>query len=107
MHRQDGPAIKVGKADVWYLNGQRHREHGPAIIYQNGLQEWYLNNERHRKDGPAVIYPNGEEWYLNGKRHRQDGPAIKIIDGREEWWQNGTVIGKIDEPLKMHPVEKE
>jgi len=36
---------------------------------RHGLKEWWLNGERHREDGPAVEFDNGrEEWYLNGKR---------------------------------------
>lgn len=31
----------------WYLNGKRHREDGPAIIYSNGEKRWYLNGERY------------------------------------------------------------
>jgi len=29
---------------VWFLNGKRHREDGPAIEYRDGTKEWYLNN---------------------------------------------------------------
>jgi hypothetical protein len=74
----------------WYLNGFRHREDGPAIIYSNGEQNWYLNGLFHREDGPAVIYPNGtQEWYINGKCHREDGPAIIYSDGTQYWYLNG------------------
>jgi len=24
----------------WFLNGQRHREDGPAVEYANGHKEW-------------------------------------------------------------------
>jgi len=38
----------------WFLNGQRHREDGPAIEYADGSRAWYLNDqnmteEEHRK----------------------------------------------------------
>jgi len=34
----------------------------------NGDRGWYLNGELHREDGPAVELANGVcEWYLNGK----------------------------------------
>jgi hypothetical protein len=33
-----------------------------------GRQEWYLNGNRHREDGPAIVCPNGrQEWYLKGE----------------------------------------
>ena len=35
----------------------------------NGDKEWYLNGQLHREDGPAVEYANGDKyWYLNGQR---------------------------------------
>ena len=53
----------------WYLNGKRHREDGPAVIYVDGDQYWYLNGELHREDGPAIIYADGAQaWYLNDKK---------------------------------------
>jgi hypothetical protein len=74
----------------WYLNGQLHREDGPAIEWANGNREWYLNGERHREDGPAIEWANGSRlWYLNGKRHREDGPACEYADGSREWYLNG------------------
>lgn len=55
-------------AQFWYLNGEHHREDGPAIFYPDGSQDWLLNGELHREDGPAVIYPDGyRRWFLNGK----------------------------------------
>ena len=27
----------------WCLNGQLHRENGPAVEYANGTKVWYLN----------------------------------------------------------------
>jgi hypothetical protein len=51
----------------WYLNGELHRDDGPAIMLPDGTQFWFLNDQLHRTDGPAVVLPNGERyWYLNG-----------------------------------------
>jgi hypothetical protein len=53
----------------WYLNGQCHREDGPAIEYSNGSKAWWLNGKQHREDGPAVEYSDGVKfWYLNDER---------------------------------------
>ena len=53
---------------MWFLNGERHREDGPAVERESVLKEWWLNGELHREEGPAVDYINGaKEWYLNGK----------------------------------------
>lgn len=38
--------------------------------------KWYLNGELHREDGPAVTTVEGDCWYMrNGLIHREDGPA--------------------------------
>ena len=53
----------------WYINGQRHREDGPAIEYADGAKSWFLNGQLHREDGPAIECTNGNKsWYLNGQK---------------------------------------
>jgi hypothetical protein len=38
-------------------------------VYFNGTKWWYLNGELHREDGPAIERANGSKaWYLNGER---------------------------------------
>ena len=33
-----------------------------------GTKFWYLNGQYHREDGPAIEYANGDKsWWLNGK----------------------------------------
>ena len=60
----------------WWLNGQRHREDGPASEYADGGKEWFLNGELHREDGPAVEYENGiKEWWLNDKQMTEEEHA--------------------------------
>jgi hypothetical protein len=39
--------------------GRRHK-------YTNGDELWYLNGARHRDDGPAVIFNGLVEWHLYG-----------------------------------------
>jgi hypothetical protein len=86
----------------WYLNGERHREDGPAIEYANGAKIWFLNGERHREDGPAAERANGTKvWYLNGKYHREDGPAVEYADGDKEWWLNGKPLSEKDFKMRM------
>ncbi len=62
-------------------------------ICPDGTEVWYLNGEYHREDGPAVIYPNGAEiWCLYGRYHREVGPTIICPDGTEEWYTYGKRI---------------
>lgn len=37
---------------VWYLNGKRHREDGPAVEWAHGRQEWWLHGQRQPKPAP-------------------------------------------------------
>jgi hypothetical protein len=50
---------------VAYLNeqGVRHRENGPAVVYNDGSVIYYRNGLIHRDDGPAMIVANGEKQY--------------------------------------------
>ena len=58
-----------------------------------GHKRWYLNGQYHREDGPAVESPNGDKWwYINSQLHREDGPAIEYIDGTKYWYLNGKQI---------------
>ena len=58
-------------------------------VDSDGTKRWFLNGERHREDGPAVEWSDGEKWwYLNGERHREDGPAIELPDGTKYWYLN-------------------
>lgn len=42
------------------LNGIIHRE--------GGTKEWWINGQLHREDGPAIEYPDGSrEWWINNK----------------------------------------
>ena len=55
---------------VIYRNhlGEKHRVHGPAIIYPGGTVAWYQNGELHRDGGPAITYAVGTcHWYLRGR----------------------------------------
>jgi len=73
----------------WYLNGNLHREDGPAHIGSDGSKQWFLNGNYHRVDGPAIEWNDGsKEWCLNGKLHREDGPAIES-NGTKEWFLEG------------------
>ena len=66
-------------------------------VHANGDKHWYLNGELHREDGPAVEYANGMKyWYLNGELHREDGPATEFANGETRYWINGNYIPQLD-----------
>jgi hypothetical protein len=42
---KDGLYIDEYGTKIWYLNGELHREDGPAIEYTKGDKEWWLNGK--------------------------------------------------------------
>ena len=62
-------------------------------IDEFGSKEWRLNGNLHREDGPALEWASGSKsWYLNGKRHREDGPAVEWVDGKKSWYLNNEEV---------------
>jgi len=55
-----------------------------------GTTIWVVNGEYHREDGPAIETAEGSKfWWVNGELHREDGPAVVLDDGSKFWWLNG------------------
>ena len=52
----------------WLLNGELHREGGPAVMYLNGDEWWYKHGKIHRIGGPAIICGDDEQWWMDNKR---------------------------------------
>lgn len=53
--------------------------------YPDGTKIWWKNGIRHREDGPAVEYTNGDiEWYLYGRRYSFDVWCAKMYISSEE-----------------------
>lgn len=42
----------------WCLDGEFHREGGPAIEWDDGDKKWRRNNELHRESDPAMEWNN-------------------------------------------------
>ena len=90
---------------AWMLDGEFHREDGPAIECKDGNNGWYQNGKLHRLDGPALMQSNGTNaWYVNGLHHREDGPAVEFIDGSFAWWINGVKLTKNEFDTAITPV---
>ena len=88
----------------WYLNGNLHREDGPAVEWASGDRFWRLNGKLHREDGPAIEWADGDRsWYLNGKLHREDGPAVEQSNGARSWFLNGK---QVTEEEVMNPAKE-
>ena len=50
-----------------------------SVVYANGIKCWYINGQLHREDGPAVVYASGDkEWYLNDIKYTEEDWASEI-----------------------------
>ena len=60
----------IGGVDMGWCNAQgKTIEWRESIIrwWDNGTKKWYLNGDLHREDGPAVEWADGtKEWYIEG-----------------------------------------
>ena len=96
----------------WFLNGELHREDGPAVERADGTREWFLNGKLHREDGPAIEWDDGsKQWFLDGKRHREDGPAIERADGTKLWYLGDTALEisslkELEEEVKIFRIQE-
>ena len=94
-------------AKYWFLNGEYHREDGPAIEWADGTKSWFLNGKLHREDGPASEWADGTKyWYLNDKRHREDGPAVECADGSKYWYLNGKLLTQEEHQSATNPAKE-
>ena len=68
----------------WRLNGELHREDGPAVERADGSKAWYLHDNLHREDGPAIEWENRTKaWYLNGKQYTEEVYVmIQFMNGK-------------------------
>ena len=84
----------IGSGIYYFKDGKKHREDGPAIVFENSDKNWYINGLRHREDGPAIEWSSGYKvWCIRGKRHRLDGPAVEKVNGEKAWYLNGEIHG--------------
>ena len=66
-------------------------------VHDGGDKEWFINGQLHREDGPAIEYADGtKHWFLDGQLHREDGPAFEHADGYKRWYLNGLCITEED-----------
>jgi hypothetical protein len=54
-------------------------------VYNNNTKFWYLNGERHREDGPAMEFEDGTKfWYLNGEQLTKYGEQLTKSEHAEQ-----------------------
>jgi len=56
-----------------YINNDPFLKKEIWFYYDEGNKGWWLNGNLHREDGPAIEWNNGTKyWYLNGNLHREE-----------------------------------
>lgn len=92
LHREGGPAIRVGTSEYYYKHGRLHNANGPAII-ENGTKYYYQDGFLHREDGPAIEFPNGNgHWYIGGVFQKEVGNMVEIINNAKPKTQKAKSI---------------
>jgi len=90
------PAAELPDGTLWYcVNGEFHREDGPAIINPDGTERWYRYGKLHRDGGPAMTDKKTGEmrWYQEDALHREDGPAWVDSKGESHYFLEGESFG--------------
>ena len=88
----DGYYIDDTKAAYYNLDG--------TYKDRTGIIQTFVNGELHKNDGPAVEWPDGSSaWYVGGKLHRIDGPAYETDSGYKSWYINGKLITELEHKL--------
>jgi hypothetical protein len=105
MEQSNKPKLRVLELE----SGEKLPVNYTGIIkYSGGDKIWWLNGTRHREDGPAVEWANGDKhWYLNGKLHREDGPAVEWADGTKFWHLNGKSYSEANWKIAVEKLNKE
>jgi hypothetical protein len=98
--------VKVSEnVTSWWMEGERHREDGPAVEYANGDKTWWIKGRLHRIYGPAIDLVSGHKaWFFNGERHCEDGPAVEYANSNYEWWLNDVQYTEEEFYDKMNPI---
>jgi hypothetical protein len=77
------PIIDMVGNEYWYNDEQElHRENEPAIVYISGATIYFLNGKKHREDGPAIDFQNIKEWYINGVQYSEE-EFLRIVKMKE------------------------
>ena len=72
------PGVFETDVRYWMINGEVHREDGPAIERPDGTKGWVIKNKPHRLDGPAEEWPDGTmRYFINGREFTKEQWSIE------------------------------
>jgi len=73
-----------------------------VLVRKDGAQLWYRNGQLHREDGPAAVSGVYRAWHRNGQLHRDDGPAVVCHDGSQLWYRRGIFVKRDSSTQFLH-----
>ena len=97
LHRMNGPAfIRKNELYLYLRNGKFHRDgDSPAIeSYDDSYKVYYKNGIKHRENGPAVIVKGSQEFWLNGVQIKSEE---RFINGVRHIRLNDILFGNVDD----------
>ena len=68
---------------VWYKEGKRHREDGPAVIYSGGGNQWWIDGNWYPFTGPVYIQ-NSNGTFSNAGTTAESLIQTSIYLGKEK-----------------------
>lgn len=110
LHRDDGPALVVGKTECWYRHGVKHRDTEddlPAETTASGCMFWFRHGLLHRdRNKPAFVTPQASMRYVEGRLHGEDDePAVELYSSKppvvvteRKWYCKGLLHRGDDQP---------
>lgn len=76
---------------------------GQCIVRSSHATFWLVNGDLHREDGPAALWDTGSKtWYYNGLRHRLDGPAYECCTGNKKYYLRDILLS--EQEFYNHPL---
>ena len=108
---------------AWYLNGDSHREDGPAFEMANGYKGWWLNGDEYTESEwkVAVEKLNKERGKVSMKKETNKKPELPVLELKttdsyplkytgiikwsdgEKWWVLNGKYHREDGPAKEQP----
>lgn len=72
----------------WFKDDLLHRENDlPAIEWHNGCKVWYWEGQKHRENGPAMTDKEGfKQWWIYGKKVTEE--EFKLFSEKKKLKEN-------------------
>ena len=73
----------IKTSGVWFdYIIEAHPSFTGCLVDGKGVKRWFVDGQRHRENGPAVEWPDGTKfWFINGVQYteREHKPQVRHI----------------------------